>query len=112
MTEESKIKLPGVKYLFPYTDKELKRAEYVYKTYGLSPGNYSDMLEAQEYVCAICQGIDENKFLAVDHCHETGKVRGLLCLKCNTGLGYFRDNVYSLKKAAKYLEKFRHPEFY
>ena len=44
------------------------------------------------------------KRLAVDHCHKTGKIRGLLCTKCNIGLGYFNDDVILLKNSIRYLE--------
>lgn len=64
------------------------------------------MLDDQGGVCAICSKEDAaGKRLAVDHCHETGKVRGLLCLKCNTVLGKMNDEVNLLKKAIAYLEK-------
>jgi len=79
-------------------------------TYGVTDEDYSDMLEAQDYSCAIC-GISErdyrdkyNKSLAVDHCHTTNKVRALLCEWCNKGLGHFYDNPDLLRKAANYLE--------
>lgn len=55
-------------------------------------------------VCAICGGIDEHRSLAMDHCHETGVVRGALCMGCNTGLGQFKDNPGLLRKAVAYLE--------
>lgn len=81
------------------------------REYGITLEDYNKMLEDQNGVCSICKksetSIHEktNKLrnLAVDHCHETGKVRGLLCSKCNRGLGYFKDNVMNLIKAAKYL---------
>ena len=64
-----------------------------------------EMAEATN--CEICgKSREENgKKLAVDHCHETGKVRGSLCSMCNKGLGSFKDNTESLKEAIKYLEK-------
>lgn len=74
--------------------------------YGLSLKDYYDMWDKQEGVCAICS---ENcsKNLAVDHDHQTGKVRGLLCQKCNRGLGLFNDKPELLGKAKKYLENYK-----
>lgn len=68
--------------------------------YGITPGEYIDMLLDQDKRCAICNTRD---YLVIDHCHATGKVRGLLCNKCNLGLGLFKDNVDSLQNAIKYL---------
>lgn len=66
------------------------------------------MLEAQEGVCAIC-GKPETKpnakYLAVDHNHETGVIRGLLCNNCNRALGLLGDNVETLQNAINYLLK-------
>jgi len=75
------------------------------KKYGLTPDQYSQMLEQQGGGCAICGVTPNGKRLAVDHCHTTGKVRGLLCSPCNTGLGVFKDNTDLLHNAVKYLEK-------
>jgi len=80
------------------------------KAFGLTFGEYSDMLEAQEGRCAICPAeigyLRKGKpaRLAVDHCHATGKVRGLLCSNCNNGLGRFKDDPILLRAAADYLE--------
>jgi hypothetical protein len=76
--------------------------------YGISYQDYCNLLKEQNHKCAIC-GIDEvdsrsNK-LCVDHDHETGKVRQLLCHNCNCGLGHFQDNVSVLEEALKYLIK-------
>jgi 5-methylcytosine-specific restriction endonuclease McrA len=61
------------------------------------------MLDKQDYVCAICPtSVDMSSCL--DHCHESGAPRGVLCITCNTGLGMFKDNVEALRKAALYLE--------
>jgi hypothetical protein len=68
---------------------------------------YEDMLIAQLGVCAICkqrESVKIKKSLAVDHCHTTGKIRGLLCSRCNIGLGYFRDNEKYLQSAIDYLK--------
>lgn len=56
------------------------------KQYGLTLDSYTEMLQKQDSRCAICK---EQKTLVIDHCHKTGKVRGLLCIGCNTGLGRY-----------------------
>lgn len=66
---------------------------------------YQEMLQMQNNCCAIC-GItseESGKKLVVDHSHETLKVRGLLCRRCNSGLGFFRDNQLFLAMAIEYL---------
>lgn len=73
--------------------------------YGMTLDNYLNMLSKQNNCCAICgvttQELDRR--ISVDHCHKTGKVRGLLCQKCNNGLGFFKDSPALLTKAADYL---------
>jgi hypothetical protein len=73
------------------------------KLYKLSPADVSTMLAAQEYGCAICGAAPEDG-PKVDHDHATGRVRGLLCGPCNTGLGLFGDDPGRLRAAAAYLE--------
>lgn len=74
---------------------------------------YFDLLENQNNVCKICNKPETFKNycsqrvrkLAVDHCHKTGKVRGLLCNKCNKAIGQFSDDINLLKSALNYLER-------
>ncbi len=76
--------------------------------YKITRADYMRMLEEQNYGCAFCgrEGAhDDLKFLHVDHCHSTGKVRGLLCFNCNGMLGQAKDNLETLRKAIAYLEK-------
>ncbi len=75
------------------------------REYGLTFEAYCDLLTQQANVCAICLGVDEDKRLAVDHCHATGRVRGLLCQNCNHGVGKFKDSPARLRCAADYLER-------
>ena len=68
--------------------------------------DYRRMLSKQNGACAICKQVSQET-LAIDHCHTTGKVRGLLCRKCNTGLGNYDDEPSRLREAAAYLEASR-----
>jgi len=73
------------------------------KKYGLTEADYDTLLEKQGNVCAICDKPSNGKALHIDHNHETGEIRGLLCHNCNRGLGYFQDNWCLLSIAQKYL---------
>ncbi len=77
--------------------------------YNLTPEQYDLMLKKQNGVCAICESFrplsHKETTFHVDHNHKTGKIRGLLCARCNTGLGGFQDNMQYLKNAIKYLEE-------
>ncbi len=82
-----------------------KRLRYLY---GISIMTYEEMQAQQGGVCAICgKACVTGQSLAVDHCHETRTVRGLLCVNCNRGLGLFKDNEDALIRAASYLAKAR-----
>ena len=73
--------------------------------YGITLTEYDDRLKGQSGVCKICGGVNPDGMrLSVDHDHKTGKVRGLLCSSCNSGLARFGDNIERLLKAAIYLE--------
>lgn len=76
------------------------------RLYGITYREYLNMIAAQKGLCAICRKhrLDQVKDLAVDHDHTTGKVRGLLCTNCNTGLGMFKDSIRLLAQAIVYLE--------
>jgi hypothetical protein len=78
------------------------------RTYGITLEEYNQKLEAQGNVCEICGKPDEveGRRMAIDHCHDTGQVRGLLCGNCNRGLGNFKDSPDMLQKALDYLVKY------
>lgn len=87
------------------THKESVRGYSVKGKYGITLEESKELLIRQDHKCALC-GIDEaerNIPFYIDHDHKTGKVRGLLCAKCNTGLGQFNDDVGLLSKAITYL---------
>lgn len=71
---------------------------------------YSDLFEKQEGLCAICGEYMIKPLM--DHCHDTEEVRGLLCSRCNTGLGFFKDDQVSLSKAVRYLNSSKTGIFY
>lgn len=80
------------------------RASSLKYLYGITPDKYEEMFKKQNGVCAICENPPkEGKRLGVDHCHDSGDVRGLLCDDCNTGLGKFRDDPDLLNAAREYL---------
>ncbi len=81
-----------------YTNSQLK-----YK-FGITLDQFNEMAKAQNNTCLICQQPEVNgNRLSVDHCHKTGKIRGLLCDGCNVGLGRFKDSPELLEKARRYL---------
>ena len=80
------------------------REKHLLWRYGLTPDGYKDLLEEQNGVCAICNRSQKSR-LHVDHCHETGLVRGLLCGSCNRALGLMKDSTEFLLKAIQYLQK-------
>jgi hypothetical protein len=74
------------------------------RKYGLAPGEYDRILEHQGGGCAICkQPCARERRLSVDHCHSTGRVRGLLCQNCNAAIGMFKDDTALLFRAIDYL---------
>lgn len=84
-------------------NKDKVKDYYYKKLYGISISDFDSIYEKQNGGCAICREKKNKKDLCVDHNHESGEVRGLLCGKCNFGLGQFQDNISILKKAILYL---------
>jgi len=97
----------------PEKYKMMARRYALRAKYGLSLEDYANICKAQKGLCAICgkkEIVQSNKkgatdSLRVDHCHKTGKNRGLLCSRCNLGLGLFCDDAGTLDSARKYLKR-------
>ncbi len=96
------------------TQYQVNREHYrfwaIAKRYGLSAEKWNDIFEQQKGRCALCDNefdVNKSKFIQVDHCHSTGVIRGLLCTKCNVGLGAFGDSPEMLLKAIQYLESYQ-----
>ena len=75
------------------------------RKFGITLETYTAMLESQGGVCDICGSPPTTRSLAVDHDHETGAVRGLLCHHCNLGIGNFQERKENFLRAIAYLEK-------
>ena len=94
------------KYHGKYDTKFKYWKHNIKKKYGITPEDWDNMFATQGGGCAICKGsCSTGRKLAVDHCHTTGAVRGLLCARCNQGLGYFEDDADRLDAATKYLRR-------
>lgn len=98
--------------------KKIKNAEYrktlpagydrnanLKAKFGITLQTFDAISKEQGGVCAICGEANKGKHLVVDHCHTTGKIRELLCSRCNTGLGMFKENPVALRNAISYLRK-------
>ena len=108
--EKNKEAIAASNKAYREKNKEAKaayqKAYTVLKRYGITLAEKNKMQDEQENKCKICH----QDFLAdvephVDHCHTSGKIRGLLCSRCNLGLGHFQDNPLALVKAAEYLKE-------
>jgi DNA-binding sugar fermentation-stimulating protein len=103
-----KVRAAGAKY---YAANRGKAVEKVRKwrlkcVYGLTIEQREQIFTLQGNCCAVCRAVDPGpRGWQTDHCHDTGNVRGILCVGCNLGLGKFKDNSETLRLAADYLER-------
>lgn len=88
-------------------DRLMDRERHLRAKFGITMHEYDALLRDQNGVCGICGAEPRDKNLAVDHCHSSGKIRGLLCFNCNSVLGKFKDSADLLRLSADYLEKHR-----
>lgn len=88
-----------------HNDTDGYRNYYYTRTYKISLEDYNELMMKQGGVCAICGHVCKTgRKLSVDHCHTTGRVRGLLCGECNNGIGKLKDSIPLLEKAIRYLK--------
>ena len=80
------------------------RDSVLYAKYRIREADVAKLLAEQGGVCAICGG---THLLGVDHCHDTGIVRGILCRTCNSGIGHLKDNLELVERAAVYLRRYK-----
>ena len=90
-------------------NKEKSREQKLKKNYGLTLKQYEDMLKNQNYKCFICtkkfNNINPSLKPCVDHDHETGKIRSILCLKCNFSIGLLSEDIITISNMKDYLHK-------
>jgi hypothetical protein len=97
----------------PETMAQYKRNIYLKRSYKITLQEYEELVRIQNNRCAICSSVETGrsgkaaKFWMVDHCHVSGKVRGLLCHQCNIGVGNFRDDPKLLSAAISYVNAHR-----
>ena len=106
---------PQIEYAQEYDKKRRKiepeayRAIQYKRRYGITIEQFDAMVVSQNGLCAICQEpfppIRKKMAIHVDHCHDTNHVRGLLCARCNVGLGLFGDSIDRLVDASAYLKR-------
>lgn len=99
--------LPSTMFAPKSTRCKICRRDYDWQyRYGISPEQYYEMLKEQDGKCKICnQTVPEGQYLDIDHNHKTGEIRGLICNKCNKGLGFFGEDIKVLENAIKYLKE-------
>lgn len=96
----------------PQQKKDYRKGNMLFYRFRIRLAEYNVILNKQNGLCAICNQKETSKdkfgtrMLAVDHNHKTGKVRGLLCYRCNTGIGRFNDDIKLLKNSINYLKKY------
>ena len=87
----------------PKSNRRASRKHKLKSQYGITIEDFDQMMEDQGGVCAICGAPPSYRRLDIDHCHSSGKVRGLLCPNCNKMLGLVGDNIATLRSAINYL---------
>jgi hypothetical protein len=109
-SDDRKEKYAAYQRVWRERNKDKDKANELRRRFGIELSEYNQMHDNQGGVCAICGKPETSTIrgktlqLAVDHCHTTGKIRGLLCSHCNHGIGKFGDKIDLLQKAANYLQ--------
>lgn len=98
-------------YFYGPEQKRLRRSRWLQRAYGITVDDFDLIFEKQGFACALCGSTTKNGRgnFVVDHCHEYGHNRAILCGKCNKGLGLFNEDPELLSAAAEYLIKHQGP---
>lgn len=104
------IKARQQAYAHNYQTDPNRKLHWRLDKYGISSEDYLKMLASQADRCKVCKRTPAEagmrRDLMIDHCHKSGKVRGLLCSKCNVALGGFRDSIKAIRSAISYVCRF------
>lgn len=104
--DKNKDKTKNLSDIWYQNNKERVRYNKIKRIYGLTKEQFEEMLKQQNNCCATC-GIKDTDtksgYLVIDHCHTTGKVRGLLCNPCNTAIGLLKENKQTIGNLVRYL---------
>lgn len=104
--KENPRKIKEISKKYRQRNPEKHRNRRLKHLFGITLIEYNKILHDQNYKCAICKGNNlNNKNFYVDHSHVTGKIRGLLCNLCNSGIGFLKEDIVILEKAINYLKK-------
>lgn len=88
------------------TNPEKIKTSHLKRYYGITFAEYQELFKNQNGKCAVCGSDNDGTPLCIDHDHATGKIRGLLCKNCNSGIGFLRDDINTIEKAFNYLKNF------
>jgi hypothetical protein len=93
----------------PDNQRQIRRRAHLKSSYGITPAEYDFIFQAQKNVCGICETPNpgSKKGWHIDHCHSTGKVRGILCTNCNLMIGHAKDDLNRMVAAMFYLLKYQ-----
>jgi len=91
----------------PIRQKKIQKNSKLKAKFNLTLDQYNEILTHQNGKCAICHKVQNNVSLAVDHCHKTGKIRGLLCGPCNQSIGLLKEDLQIIENLKDYLEKYK-----
>lgn len=106
--EKNKDKFTLLRKANPEREYLYRRKATLKNKFGITLEQYDSMVLLQKGLCLICkQKCRSGKILSIDHCHKTGKVRGLLCRDCNSGIEFFKDDIKRLENAISYLSRHR-----
>jgi hypothetical protein len=87
---------------------QCRRIANICHNLAIEPSRYAELIHASKGQCAVCRRkFDSEVKPCIDHCHLTGKLRGVLCVACNVALGYFRDDVPTIHRALAYLKRWQ-----
>lgn len=103
-SKENREKMSESRRAWSEKNKEKIKNKNLIYNFGITLSDYEELLKQQNGVCALCFHVStDGRQLCVDHCHDTLRVRGLLCTKCNTGIGLLKEDVELLQRAIKYI---------